>query len=74
MPLTFSLLPLSSAAQQPSSPIIVKIIEPPHDPTGIANVLIGALGLTGALLLIALVFGVLVGGIMFFARSRRPLS
>ena len=63
---------LSFLVQQ--KPIIVKIIEPPHDPTGIAGVLVGALGLTGVLVLIALIFGALLAAVLFFARSRRPLG
>jgi hypothetical protein len=64
-----------SAQQTPSAPIIVKIIEPPHNElSGLADVLIGSLGLTGALVLMALLLGALVGGVMFFVRSRRPLS
>jgi len=66
---------LTSAAQPPSSPIIVKLIEPPHNElSGLADVLIGSIGLTGALTLTALVLGLLVGGILFFVRSRHPLS
>jgi hypothetical protein len=42
--------------------------------SGLADVLIGSLGLTGALILMALALGILVGGILFFARSRHPLS
>ena len=41
-------LPLS-VQQQPAAPIIVKIVEPPHDPTGIADVLVGALGVASTL-------------------------
>jgi membrane protein DedA with SNARE-associated domain len=66
-------MPFLAAAQQ-SAPIIVKIVETPGDPTGLAGVLIGALGLTGALVLLALVLGAVMGGILYFARSRRPLS
>ena len=72
MPSAFSLL--TSPPQPPQAPIIVKIVETPRDPTGLADVLVGALGLTGALLLMALVLGLLAGGILYFARSRRPLS
>jgi hypothetical protein len=61
-------------SQQSPSPIIVKLVETPRDPTGLADVLIGALGLTGALVLMALVLGLLAGGILYFARSRHPLS
>ena len=66
---------LTSAAQQPASPIIVKLIEPPHSElSGLADVLIGSIGLTGALTLMAFVLGIVVGGILFFIRSRHPLS
>jgi hypothetical protein len=70
--LTIGLLERTFAQQ--GSPIIVKIVETPRDPTGLADVLIGALGLTGVLVVMALALGLLVGGILFFARSRRPLS
>ena len=49
---------------QPSQPIIVKVIEAPTESTTIVDVLVGALGLTGALLLAALVLGVILGGIL----------
>jgi len=63
---------LAVLQQQP--PIIVKIVEPDSDPTGLAQVLLGALGLTGVLVLIAVAFGLLMAGILFLARSRRPLG
>ena len=52
------------------APIIVKIVETPHDPTGLAEVLIGSIGLTGAILLLALVVGLLFGSVLFWLRSR----
>jgi hypothetical protein len=53
------------------SPVIVKIIRPPSkDPTGISDVIIGALGLTGALFALAVALGVALAGIMFWLRSR----
>jgi hypothetical protein len=52
------------------SPIIVKIIETPHDPTGLSDVLIGSIGLTGAILLLALLVGLLFGSVLFWLRSR----
>ena len=55
---------------QQSAPIIVKIIEPPGDPTGIADAIVGAIGLTGAITLLAVVVGLLVGGAMFLIRRR----
>ena len=55
------------------NPIIVKLVEPPHDPTGLADVLIGSLGLTGAIVLAALLMGALFAGVLFWMRSRNPL-
>ena len=49
-------------------PIIVKLIEPPKDPTGIAHVVVGALGLTGVITVIAIVLGVVLAGVMFWLR------
>jgi hypothetical protein len=65
-----SQLSLLAFAQQ-SDPIIVKIVEPPNtDPTGLADVLIKTLGLIGALVVIAVLFGVVTAGLMFWFRSR----
>jgi hypothetical protein len=52
------------------SPIIVKIVETPHDPTGLTAVLIGSIGLTGAILLLAFVVGLLFGSVLFWLRAR----
>ena len=57
-----------------SPPVIVKIVEPTTDPTGIADIIIGALGLTGALALLALTLGLVVAGVLFLVRSRHPLK
>ena len=51
-------------------PIIVKIIEPPSELAGLADVLIGSFGLVGALTILALMTGIVVGGIIFWWRSR----
>ena len=64
---SFSLLP---SGQQPQQPIIVKIVEPPGDPTGLAAVLIGALGLTGAIVVIAVLLGLVMAGVLSWIRSR----
>lgn len=56
------------------SPIIVKIVTPPEDPTGLADVLMSALTLTGVLTLIAVALGLLTAGILLLTRSRRPLQ
>ena len=55
------------------APIIVRLA-PTRDPTGIGDVLLGALGLTGVLVLGALVAGALVAGILFLLHSRKPLD
>ena len=57
---------------QPSSPMIVKIIEPKKDPTGLADVLIGALGLTGVMVLLAVLAAAVFAGVLFWRRSRKP--
>jgi hypothetical protein len=49
---------------QANQPIVVRVIEPPVESTTVADVLIGALGLTGALLLVAAVCGALLGGVL----------
>jgi hypothetical protein len=56
---------------QPSDPIVVRVIEQPVHETTVADVVLGALGLTGVLLLAALVFGLLLGGLLVFRRRRR---
>jgi hypothetical protein len=56
--------------QSPSKPIIVKIMPPEGDPTGLADVLLGALGLTGVLVLLAIIAAIVFGGVLFWVRSR----
>ena len=55
----------------PPPPIIVKIVELPHDPTGLADVLLGAIGVAGAITLIAVVCGVVFAGLLFWFRRSR---
>ena len=58
---------------QAQNPIIVKIISPPKDESGLsqlADVLIGSVGLTGAIVLVALLLGVVMAGLMFLWRRR----
>jgi hypothetical protein len=58
---------------QQSNPVIVKIISPPKDESGLsqlADVLIGSLGLTGAIVLSAFVLGAAVAVVMFWVRHR----
>jgi hypothetical protein len=62
----FSLL----ALQPSNEPIIVRIIDPPPDIAGLADVLLGALGITGVITLGALVVGLGFAGVLFWIRSR----
>ena len=62
---------MDDAPGQPASPIIVKIVETPRDPTGLADVLVGSIGLTGAIVLLAIITGTLLAGVLFWVRSRR---
>jgi ABC-type phosphate transport system permease subunit len=64
---------LAALAQgQPSKPIIVRI---PQDPpkselSGLADVLLGSLGLTGVIAVAAVLLGAVMAGVMFWVRSR----
>jgi hypothetical protein len=55
-------------ALQPSSPIIVRIVEPKS--TGWGEVLFSALGLTVIIVLLAILVGAGLAGVMFWIRSR----
>ena len=54
--------------QTPTSPVIVKLIPPKEDSLG--DVLVGALGVTGVMVVIALVAAVVFAGVLFWVRSR----
>ena len=56
---------------QPTSPIIVRVVETPAETTTVADVLIGALGLSGALILAAVVLGAILGGILIGVKLLR---
>jgi hypothetical protein len=49
---------------QASQPVIVRVVEQPVQDTSIADVIIGAIGLTGFLLVTAAVLGAVLGGIL----------
>ena len=52
-------------------PVMVRVIEPPIESTTAADVLIGALGLTGVLILSALLLGAVFGGILIGIKKLR---
>lgn len=46
---------------QPPNPIMVRVVEEPVEATTVADVLLGSLGLAGALILTAAVLGAILG-------------
>jgi hypothetical protein len=74
--LACGVLALSSRAfalqTAPSKPVIVKIIPPEQksELSGLADVLLGSLGLTGVIVLAAVLLGAVMAGVMFWVRSR----
>ena len=56
---------------QPANPIIVRVLEEPVETTGVADVLIGAMGLTGVMVLAALLLGGMLGGILIGIKRLR---
>jgi hypothetical protein len=57
--------------QSPREPILVTVVEEPVESTGISDILVGALGLTGVMLLAAILLGALLGGILIGAKRLR---
>ena len=49
--------------------MIVRLIEPTEQ-TGLLDIVIGSLGLAGAILLAAVLFGLVLAGVLFWLRSR----
>lgn len=56
---------------QSPQPIIVHVVQQPVDPTTVGDVLIGAFGLTGVLVLVAVVLGVALGGVLIGVKILR---
>jgi hypothetical protein len=66
---------LLTAFQQPDTPVIIDISPPAKgDPTGLSDVLIGALGLSGVLILCAVILAAIFAGVLFLWRSRVGLD
>jgi hypothetical protein len=56
---------------KPGGPIIVDITEPPKSELStLSQVLLGSLGLTGVLALMAILLGIGIGGLVFWVRRR----
>jgi hypothetical protein len=58
-------------ALQPQDPIVVRVVEQPAKSTSLGDVIFGALGLTGVLLLAALLLGAALGGILIAVKLLR---
>ena len=56
---------------QPTNPIVVRVVEEPVESTGISDILVGALGLTGVMLLAALLLGAALGGVLIAVKKLR---
>jgi hypothetical protein len=60
--------------QSDQKPSVVKIIKSPNEELGgLSDVLLGSLGLTGILVLGALVAALIFGSVLFWIRSRSGL-
>jgi hypothetical protein len=55
------------------SPVIVTLVDKPSDQTSFADVIIGAFGITGVLLLVAIALGLIVAfGLVKWHQRHRP--
>jgi uncharacterized Tic20 family protein len=59
---------------QPSNPIIVRVVEEPARETTVVDVLLGSIGLTGLLLLMAAVAGLALGALLVWWKKRRGVD
>jgi hypothetical protein len=64
-------VPFLAFQQPPPAPIIVQVVEQPVESTSVADILVGSLGLTGVLLLAALVLGAVLGGTLIGVKLLR---
>ena len=55
----------------PPDAVIVRLMPPPSDLEILRDILIGSLGLGGALAVAGFVFGIVLGGVMFCVRRYR---
>ena len=56
---------------QSAQPIIVRVIDEPVKSTGVGDIILGALGITGVLVLAALLLGALLGGLLIWIKKVR---
>jgi hypothetical protein len=66
---------LTFLLQQPDTPVMIDITPTQKgDPTGLADVLLGALGLSGVLIICAVILALLLAGGLVLWRSRVGLD
>jgi hypothetical protein len=53
------------------TPIIVQVVQQPVESTSLSDVLVGAIGLTGALILLAVLLGGAFGGLLIGVKMLR---
>lgn len=56
---------------QPLNPVIVQVVDEPTRETSVADILLGAVGLVGFVLLMAALVGLAAGGLFILARKWR---
>ena len=56
---------------QSAQPIVVRVLDEPVKSTGVGDIIVGALGLTGVMLLAALLLGALLGGLLIWIKKVR---
>ena len=56
---------------QSVQPIVVRVLDEPVKSTGVGDIIVGALGLTGVMLLAALLLGALLGGLLIWIKKLR---
>ena len=54
-----------------SAPVMVRVVQPAVEETSVADVLIGSIGLTGVLVLVAVVLGAILGGVLIGIKKLR---
>ena len=57
---------------QPSSPFLIRVVGPENDAVTLGDVILNALGLTGAITAAAMVLGIILGGLFILYRLRHP--
>jgi hypothetical protein len=56
---------------QSTEPIVVRVLDEPVKSTGVGDIIVGALGITGVLLVAALLLGALLGALLIWIKKVR---